>query len=423
MIDDIFMITAEQIVNMVIVSDLFDREVRNGLLKKACLVLLEVIILCVYSALDLTGVWMVPVYLIMVLGLRFIYSDAVDVCVLFCIIAFFVVGATELVFYAPFALLWNGMVNNELAGVIGTSGTFICLLVIHKKHWINWRVVSRFIRYRHHLLCYICIAAGSVMFIASSYFRITERMPMYGYLLLIILILIIVPMAAQFIKNELELQARSKYEKPMLDVIARIRQQQHQFDNHLNAMYGMINNYGTYEELVQSLTEYMASVSEVDPCYRLLTLDDPVVSGFLSVKFSQAESRKIRIQHEISIKRISSNVSLSELIGVLGNLFDNAFEEIEATGRERELRLRFWEEEQNYTFEISNPCRDMKQSEVKNFFRKGYSTKGDSDRRGLGLYNVADTVNRHKGKVLASVEGESGARWFAITVIIKRLNP
>lgn len=421
MIGSIVMIGFEQMANMIVISDLFNVDVKRGRLKRSLLVLLEVAILFVYNLFELSGPWMLLVYMFMVLGIKIIYKEKVSICILFCLIAFLIVSAIELLFYIPFALCWRQMIDNTVAGVIGTSGTFICAFFVHQKHLLKWKVISDFVKSKHKILCYVCIVAGLIMLVAVSYFGIVQSIPMYGFLFLILLVVIIFPMASQFMKNEIELRERSKYEKPMLDVIGRIRQQQHQFDNHLSAIYGMINNYKSYDELVFNLKNYMSQINEVDLCYRLLNIEDPILSGFLSVKLSEAKNKGIDIFNEISVKSINTNIPIPELLGVIGNIFDNAIEEIESNSGLKKIEISIYEEKECYIISISNPCRQINVNEVSNFFKKGYSTKGDSSNRGIGLFNVKNVINHYKGKVIPIIENRQDNLWLLMKIKIKRL--
>ncbi len=76
------------------------------------------------------------------------------------------------------------------------------------------------------------------------------------------------------------------------------------------------------------------------------------------------------------MKKINTNIPLTELIGTFGNLIDNAIEEVETNYLKKEIRLSLHEEGDWYEFVISNPIRNTDLHEITNFSKKGYSTKG-----------------------------------------------
>lgn len=60
-------------------------------------------------------------------------------------------------------------------------------------------------------------------------------------------------------------------------------------------------------------------------------------------------------------------------------------------------------------------------NEIINFPKKGFSTKENGDMRGLGLYNVLDTMNHYKGELYLNRYTVEEADWFAARIKIKRL--
>lgn len=59
--------------------------------------------------------------------------------------------------------------------------------------------------------------------------------------------------------------------------------------------------------------------------------------------------------------------------------------------------------------------------EITNFSKKGYSTKENAEMRGLGLYNVMDTLNHYKGELYMNKYTIEETDWYAVRIKIKRL--
>lgn len=401
---------------LLVIDTLFGQHIRHRIVQKLALLIGETGLLFIYTFYHISGLWMIFAYVVMVIGVKWIYRDDINLCILYYVIAFLSVSAVEVIIYIPFAFFWGKMIGDDLAGLLGTLGTLGIVLLIRKKKWIRWGVIHDFVKCRYKLLCYICVAVGTVMLVAVSYFHVVDSMPIYSFLFLVIMIIIVFPVMSQFMKNEIELRERSKFEKPMRDVITRIRQQQHQFDAHLSAIYGMIHSCPEDESLRHMLKEYMSKIKRVDAYYGLILLEDPVLSGFLGVKFAEAENRGINVFSEISVKKMNTNIPLTELIGAFGNLIDNAIEEVESQNLPKKIHLIIEENEAGYQFVISNPIHEVPNAEIRNFGKKGYSTKGTGDERGIGLCDVIDTINRYKGEVLMKKEKKEDADWFTVIV-------
>ena len=165
----------------------------------------------------------------------------------------------------------------------------------------------------------------------------------------------------------------------------------------------------------------MTQRDRIEAISRPIKMEDPVLSGFLGVKFSEAVNRGIHISQEISVKKINTNIPLTELIGTFGNLIDNAIEEVETNYLKKEIRLSLHEEGDRYEFMISNPIRSTDMHEITNFPKKGYSTKGNGEMRGLGLHNVLDTLNHYKGELYMNKYKVEEMDWFSVRIKIKRL--
>jgi len=89
-----------------------------------------------------------------------------------------------------------------------------------------------------------------------------------------------------------------------------------------------------------------------------------------------------------------------ELVEVMGNLLDNAFEAIlnsEETD-DRQVILTIGTEEGKKVLQVENTGEKILSKDLDNIFNKGFSTKGDN--RGYGLYNVKKIVNKYDGKIL-----------------------
>ena len=102
-----------------------------------------------------------------------------------------------------------------------------------------------------------------------------------------------------------------------------------------------------------------------------------------------------------------------ELIEVIGILLDNAVEyEIEhKKGKEIYFRLTDYGDKLNIV--CRNKVDDISLDKINDFFKKGYSTKGEN--RGLGLYNVKKTLEGN-GEIYVSKEQIEGSNWLEFNI-------
>lgn len=358
-------------------------------------------------------------YVLMIIGIFLIYREPFLYCVLYFMISTLYASVIELILYFPLMALPVGR-DSLVLRFVDTVLVFCLIFLCHKKKWIPWSNIRQYIRQKHYLLCCLFATAWFVMRVAKQQFRYVYKIPDYILVLLIALIVILFILGFVYMKKEIELRERSKYERPVLDMLARIQQNQHQYDHRLNVIYGIIRHYQNYEDLSAHLMEYMESIEGVDMYYGLVTdLEDPLLAGFLGVKLSQAQEKEIEVCQEILVKNIQSGIPLPELVGLLGNILDNAMEEVTANDElPAKIRLRIEEDDNWYKIRVENPCRATVPDQIYAFSRKGFSTKGEG--RGFGLSSVADTVSRYRGNVFLTTEQEEGTDWFCIEIRLRK---
>lgn len=410
---------------LLVIRQLTGKGGKRILIGNILLLMLELVMLYIDNRFIFSGIGLFLPHIVMVAGVYLIYRDPFLSSVLYCIIAFVMLTALEMIFYLPLGTLGLGdLVKSVIAPFLCTIGVFVAVILCHRYQWIHFEWIRKCICLKRNFLCYICVLFAFIFLTAKYQFDLIKKMSLYTFLALMFVIVLLFPLIFSYVRNETELRVRSKYQQPMIDILTRIRQQQHQYDHQLNAIYGMLNHYKTYDELTTHLKEYMAAIEGADPCYSLFTqLEDPLLVGFLGVKFSHAASMGIEVEHEIVVKTIHSNVSLPELVGILGNVFDNAIEEVVDHALPGKIKIWIWEESGWYRIRLGNPCRAEVTDLINRFFEKGFSTKDDAGQRGFGLCSVADTVNKYKGRVIAKTKIEEDRKWFYIDIRIRSTAP
>ena len=195
-------------------------------------------------------------------------------------------------------------------------------------------------------------------------------------------------------EQELQLQMHQMYDEGFQALISDIRKRQHDFQNHLNTIYSMHYTCHTYEELVEKQQEYVEAIQTENKYYKMLSIGNPVIIGFLYGKFLQADRKGIKVAYDIRIGQLQCKMPLHKMVEVIGNLFDNAVEALEFSEKEKTVYLEFIETSDTIVFKIKNASEYIPQEEQIKMFEKGKSSKGEH--RGVGLANVKQICDQYK---------------------------
>ncbi|WP_286153396.1 sensor histidine kinase [Sporofaciens musculi] len=219
-------------------------------------------------------------------------------------------------------------------------------------------------------------------------------------------------------QKESELKLYKHYIRPLEELVKEIRAKQHEFDNHVNAILNMHLTVNDYEELVARQSAYITEVIRDDDSRRylpLLRISDKVLAGFLYSKIVRAPSF-IKTEVEVKSLEIISGISEHHLIEIVGTLVDNAYEA--CTKEMNRVVMELDSENDRLVFLIKNQLQGMKLKNIHRFFEKGYSTKKDYDRHGLGLYNAKMLIGRYHGEIVVSMEKMNGADFICMKVVV-----
>lgn len=205
-------------------------------------------------------------------------------------------------------------------------------------------------------------------------------------------------------RRKTQLQLNGIYYEAYEGLIQSIRERQHDFKNHLNAIEGMIYSINNYDELISEQKKYMHSIMGDVETTRLLTLvENPLIAGFLNYKVSKAQEMGITTKYHCVLQKREMNLPEFKIIEMMGILFDNATEELSSDNIENKvLELELMVEEDKLRFSVANSYDNTKVLDISRIFEKGYSSKGKG--RGIGLSKLKHMLSENDGEVTASQE-------------------
>ena len=219
-------------------------------------------------------------------------------------------------------------------------------------------------------------------------------------------------------KQESEIKLYQHYIQPLEELVKEIRVKQHEFDNHMNAILNMHLTVDNYDELVARQSEYITEVVRDDDSRQylpLLRISDKVLAGFLYSKIMRAPDY-IKTEVEVKSLEIISGISEHHLIEIVGTLVDNAYEA--CSEEKNQVIMELDSENDRLVFAIRNQIEDTRLKEIDRFFDKGYSTKSDSEKHGLGLYNARMLIKKYKGEIFVSTDKKDGKCYICIRIVV-----
>lgn len=232
------------------------------------------------------------------------------------------------------------------------------------------------------------------------------------YLLVGLILAILFILSFNIIKKVLramEEEYESKKNKMILEkmegLLLNIRRQRHDFNHHLQVMYGLLH-IGKYDNAKNYINNLC---SKIHSSNQLIKTENFEIGALLYGKLGLAESQNICFNLEIPNSLKSCPVITEDLVSILGNLIDNA---IEAAGKDNgQIILRIFSNIDYFKIDIQNTGKVIEKEIAEKIFEKNFSTK---ESEGIGLYIVKTIVDKYAG--IIKFESKEEKTSFHITI-------
>ena len=178
-----------------------------------------------------------------------------------------------------------------------------------------------------------------------------------------------------------------------------LRAQRHDFLNHLQVVYSLIEmeEYQEAGDYIEKVYGDMQSVS------RAMRTDSPAINALLRAKMEECESAGILTELDASGNWKSLPLPAWEFCRILSNLIDNAMDALEGIPNSS-LRIMLHEDAHGLAFSVANNGPRIPEADIFRIFEPGVSSHGEG--RGMGLYIVRKTLRRYGGEIHVTSDDE-----------------
>lgn len=378
----------------------------------------DMIIMTAINYFELARIYTMVIYPIIILycGIRFgFHIKKIIINIILCIV---LIGVTQMVVTFCICYVYNlhSVANVELM-IIGCIELMLILFVMPR---VKVKRLSIFLQNNERILIIaIGLSIVIVLLWLVSYKKI-KLMEAYQAILIFSVIGFVLILAGQLIKYkvkakeaEIELKMHKIYAESFQGLIENIRLRQHEFDNHINAIYSLHYSCHTLEELVESQKNYCENITESNRFSKLLTSKNAVVSGFLYKRFTEIDKMGIEVNYHVILGEYNIGMPVYKIVEILGDLINNA---VEALGVDNEKNRLYVEivEKDKFFIEVRNESSYISYDTLNSFFGKDYSKKGKN--RGLGLYNIKQICEEYGLEIAAKWTEIDRVGWVSFKI-------
>lgn len=200
------------------------------------------------------------------------------------------------------------------------------------------------------------------------------------------------------------------------EMVNALRANTHEFSNKLHIILGLIQI-----EEIEEAKEFILGIKNKEEemiNYTLKNIKDPIIVALLFGKFSRAKELGVdfTINKESSLGKLNDKDLSHSLVTIIGNLIENAFEStINKVDKEKNVQLYIATTPRGIEIMVEDNGIGIEEDDLKDMFRKGYSTKGEN--RGFGLSLIENKLKTLSGTINIDTKPKIGT---SIKVIIPK---
>lgn len=220
------------------------------------------------------------------------------------------------------------------------------------------------------------------------------------------------------VRNRTELVQLSEQLTGSNHVVDALRANTHEYMNRLHVISGLLQIGATDEAL-----SFISDVSsDIENGYQTIVrqIQNKTIAALILGKYNRAKELDIdfRLRNDSTLELHSPYLSSRELVTLIGNLTENAFEAINKNpSGEKHAELFIGSDSHGLTITIDDTGCGMTEEQIQKIYAGQYTTKGEG--HGFGLRLIQEIIHNHNGYL--EIESEPGiGTSFTININEKR---
>lgn len=194
------------------------------------------------------------------------------------------------------------------------------------------------------------------------------------------------------------------YEKNNNTFFKSLKEYRHDMKHHLHTISGLVKM-----EMFDDLSDYIERLDQEAKIDEISDINMPVMIGLIHSKIAQSQARLIQFDYHFEgFEQIDLDMEkASDLVRIVGNILDNAFNAVTDRGMtDGKVIINGKHRNGVITFTIYNNGEPLPESDFEKIFTYGYSTRLNRGGNGLGLSSSKAIIQRYKGDINVSTEGD-----------------
>ncbi|WP_246067076.1 sensor histidine kinase [Paenibacillus koleovorans] len=277
----------------------------------------------------------------------------------------------------------------------------------------DWRVVSLLILFAFLMLFITWIVAFKSLILP---FQDIMDLVVLGVAALSFIILLTLLKIFTDARNEAIKSTQLHYIDDINRMFTTVRGQRHDFMNHVQVISSMVR-MRKMDELEKYTQELVGETSEIN---EIMSIGNPALAALVQAKCAIAVSLKIEFTYDCTgFNSRELGPKSIDLVKIIGNLLDNAFDEVvKLLQEQRFVRLECRIEQNELLITVHNKGTYIPEDVQAKLFEAGFSTKAGTH-RGLGLSIVKERLTYYNGTIKVQSDAVEGTT-FQVKIPMKK---